>query len=144
MTSLNYRVEEKRNKCSPVKPLLVLFLKSHTSQSCNSFVCNCMLSDQTSIVSCPGLFKTSCWQPCLYIVALTFIIIVAIIFKFVHCLYGKLSVVQKNCDKCLSVAYVCTYCAPTLWNGLPDNLRLTVDLDTFKTYLFRKCFYSSC
>ena len=39
-------------------------------------------------------------------------------------------------------------CAPTLWNGLPDNLRLAVDLDTFKrdlkTYLFRKCFYSSC
>ena len=25
--------------------------------------------------------------------------VVAIIFKFVHCLYGKLSVVQKNCDK---------------------------------------------
>ena len=39
-------------------------------------------------------------------------------------------------------------CAPTLWNGLPDNLRLALDLDTFKrdvkTYLFRKCFYSSC
>ena len=51
-------------------------------------------------------------------------------------------VVSRYGDRSFSV------CAPTLWNGLPDNLRLAVDLDTFKrdlkTYLFRKCFYSSC
>ena len=58
---------------------------------------------------------------------------------------GLLKVPRSNSkygDRSFSV------CAPTLWNGLPDNLRLAVDLDTFKrdlkTYLFRKCFYSSC
>ena len=58
---------------------------------------------------------------------------------------GLLKVPRSNLkygDRSFSV------CAPTLWNGLPDNLRLAVDLDTFKrdlkTYLFRKCFYSSC
>ncbi len=34
-------------------------------------------------------------------------------------------------------------CAPALWNGLPDHLRLTVDYKYFnadlKAYLFRNC-----
>ena len=36
-------------------------------------------------------------------------------------------------------------CAPTLWNRLPDHLRLETDLCSFKrglrTYLFRESFY---
>ena len=47
---------------------------------------------------------------------------------------GLLKVPRSNSkygDRSFSV------CAPTLWNGLPDNLRLAVDLDTFKRDLIR-------
>lgn len=57
-------------KGSPLKSLVVFFFLNPILR--NPAYCNCTLGDQTSILSCPGLFKTSHWQLCLYFVALTF------------------------------------------------------------------------
>ena len=64
IASLNYRVEEEWKMAVQWNHYLSYFFKSHTSQSCNSFVCNCLLVDQTSILSCPGLLKHHMGQPC--------------------------------------------------------------------------------